>query len=265
MQWPTPGHLHLRKNPVSLPRLLRPFQWELHKAPSPPLGDKTWGGHTDREFLKEHKCVWETDFETGKMLGTLLMSWLSCWCLTLLTFWGADVLCCSCSWGCCYLMFADVLSLWCIRSCVCVADVFEVVLTYSRRPAVQTVAVYRGGGVVTEVHHKRRRCVCGLGNIWLAGWGMWLVLTGVVLGGAWWNTILRQELLQVHVVQLEVVAIIWQHLVPECGAQKGRLRGALLLVQLLLLLTLFTEGYRSERAERNQSIIANKQGKCRTS
>lgn len=79
---------------------------------------------------------------------------------------------------------ADVLSCWHIGGCVCVADVVDVVLTCSRRAAVQTIAVYRGGGVVIEVHHKCCRCGRGLRNMWLAGRGVWVVLTGEVLGGA---------------------------------------------------------------------------------
>lgn len=120
-------------------------------------------------------------------------------------------------------------------------------LTCSRRAAVQTVRrddarVYGGGGVVTEVHHRGRGCGRGLRHDWrLAWWSVRLVLVVVVVvvvGGAGGDTVLRQELFQVHVLQLEGVSVVGQRLVPQRGAQEGRLGGAVLLIQVLLLLLL---------------------------
>lgn len=96
--------------------------------------------------------------------------------------------------------------------------------------------------MVTEVHHRGRGCGRGLRHDWrLAWWSVWLVLVVVVVvvvGGAGGDTVLRQELFQVHVLQLEGVSVVGQRLVPQRGAQEGRLGGAVLLIQVLLLLLL---------------------------
>lgn len=47
------------------------------------------------------------------------------------------------------------------------------------------------------------------------------MLVVVVLGGAGGNAVLRQELFQVHVLQLEGVSIVGQGLVPQRGAEEG--------------------------------------------
>ena len=65
-----------------------------------------------------------------------------------------------------------------------------------------------------------------------------LAVVVVVVGGAGGDTVLRQELFQVHVLQLEGVSVVGQRLVPQRGAQEGRLGGAALLIQGLLLLLL---------------------------
>lgn len=76
--------------------------------------------------------------------------------------------------------------------------------------------------MIAEVHHRGRRCGRGLGHDWwLAWWTVRLVLIVVVLGGAGGNAVLRQELLQVHVLQLEGVPVVGQGLVPQRGAQEG--------------------------------------------
>lgn len=95
-----------------------------------------------------------------------------------------------------------------------------------------------GGGVAAEVHHggRRRRGPDG------RGWGRQrdtVVLLLLLLRGAGGDAILGQELLQVHVLQLEAVAIVGQRLVPQGGPQEGRMRGAAPLVQLVLLVAIF--------------------------
>lgn len=56
------------------------------------------------------------------------------------------------------------------------------------------------------------------------------MLAVVVLGGARGDAVLRQELFQVHVLELEGVSIVGQRFVPQRGAQEGRLGGAALLL-----------------------------------
>lgn len=66
----------------------------------------------------------------------------------------------------------------------------------------------------------------------------------VVMGGAGGDPVLRQKLLQVHVLQLKVVPIVGQGLVPEGRAKESRLwmaGCAALIVQLLLLLLVLPE------------------------
>lgn len=85
--------------------------------------------------------------------------------------------------------------------------------------------------MVTEVHHRWRRCGRGLRHDWrLARRSVRLVLAVVVLGGARGDAVLGQELFQVHVLELEGVSIVGQRLVPQRGAQEGRLGGAALLL-----------------------------------
>lgn len=56
------------------------------------------------------------------------------------------------------------------------------------------------------------------------------MLAVVVLGGARRDAVLGQELFQVHVLELEGVSIVGQCLVPQRGAQEGRLGGTALLL-----------------------------------
>lgn len=81
-----------------------------------------------------------------------------------------------------------------------------------------------------------------------------VVLVVVMVGGARGNAILRQEFLQVHVLQLETIPIVGQGLVPQRGAQEGRLGGAVVLLQVLLLLLLFTEHYKMVRRRRKKDV-----------
>lgn len=94
--------------------------------------------------------------------------------------------------------------------------------------------VNRGGGAAAEVNHGGRgRGRCG---------GRRGLLCLVALGCVGGDAVLRQELLQVHVLQLKVVPIVGQGLVPEGRAKEGRLwvvGCAALIVQLLLFLLLF--------------------------
>lgn len=82
--------------------------------------------------------------------------------------------------------------------------------------------VYGRGGVVAEVHHGVRWRGRGLRHDWRpARRSVRLVLVVMVLGGAGGDAVLGQELFQVHVLELEVVSVIGQGLVPQRGAQEG--------------------------------------------
>lgn len=91
--------------------------------------------------------------------------------------------------------------------------------------------------MVAEVHHGVRGHGRGLRH----DWRLVLVVVVVVLGGAGGDAVLGQELFQVHVLELEVVPVVRQGLVPQRGAQEGGLRCAALLLQVLLLLLLLAE------------------------
>lgn len=118
----------------------------------------------------------------------------------------------------------------------CCAGAVEAVLRRHGR-------VNRGGGAAAEVHHGR----CGRGR--RGGWRGLLrrlccLPVLVTLGCVGGDAVLRQELLQVHVLQLEVVAIVGQGLVPESRAQESRLWvvcRAALIFQLLPFILVFSE------------------------
>lgn len=88
--------------------------------------------------------------------------------------------------------------------------------------------VNRCGGTAAEVNHGGR------------GRGRWrgLLQRGlrrlrrlrglVALGRVGGDAVFRQELLQVHVLQLKGVSIVGEGFVPQRGAQEGRLGGAAL-------------------------------------
>lgn len=57
----------------------------------------------------------------------------------------------------------------------------------------------------------------------------------LVLWWTGWNAIFRQKLFKVHVLQLKIVAIVRQGLIPKYWAQEGRVRHIPLFLQLLLL------------------------------
>lgn len=120
-------------------------------------------------------------------------------------------------------------------------------VTCSGRAAVQAVwrddaCVHGGGGVATEVHHRRRGRGRNRRHDGRLAWGnVRLALVVAVMGRAGRDAVLRQELLQVHVLQLEVVSVVGEGLVPQGGAQEGRLGDAALLLQLLFLLMLLVE------------------------
>lgn len=79
-------------------------------------------------------------------------------------------------------------------------------------------------------------------SLYRQDWGL-LALVGLfVLSGTRWDTVFRQELLQVHVLELEVVAIIRQCLVPQSGPKESGLRGCANLLQRLRFL-LFLKPY----------------------
>lgn len=107
--------------------------------------------------------------------------------------------------------------------------------------------VHRGGGAAAQVHHGRggRRGRRGRG-------GLRLLLRRrrdrlsvlVALGRVGGDSVLGQELLQVHVLQLEVVGVVRQSLVPEGRAQEGRLwvaDSAALILQLFPFVLFFAE------------------------
>lgn len=99
--------------------------------------------------------------------------------------------------------------------------------------------VDRGGGAAAEVHHGGRGRRGGRG---LLHRGLWRLRGLLALSRVGRDAVLLQELLQVHVFQLEVVSIVGEGLVPQSGAEEGRLgvvgRAALILELLLLLFLL---------------------------
>lgn len=99
----------------------------------------------------------------------------------------------------------------------------------------------RRGGAAAEVHHHRRRGGRGGGRGLLQGrLGRRRLLRGLLaLSRVGRDAVLQQELVQVHVLQLEAVPVVRQGLVPQRRTQEGRLGVAgcaALILQLLLLL-----------------------------
>lgn len=114
----------------------------------------------------------------------------------------------------------------------CCAGALEAVLRHHAR-------VNRSGGPAAEVHHRGRwggrrgglRRLCSLRGL-------------VALGRVGGDAVLGQELLQVHVLQLKVVPVVGQGLVPQGGPEEGRLwvaACAALIFQLFLFLLVFSE------------------------
>lgn len=96
-----------------------------------------------------------------------------------------------------------------------------------------------GGGAAAEVHHGGRGRRGGRG---LLHGGLWRLRGLLTLGRVRRDAVFLQELLQVHVLQLEVVSIVGEGLVPQSRTEESRLgvvgRAALILELLLLLLLL---------------------------
>ena len=76
--------------------------------------------------------------------------------------------------------------------------------------------------MVAKVHHRGCLSGRGRGHYGRLAWrSACLVLVMVVLRGAGRDTVLGQELFQVHVLELEGVSIVGQGFVPQRGAQEG--------------------------------------------
>lgn len=107
--------------------------------------------------------------------------------------------------------------------------------------------------MAAEVHHGVRGHGRGLRQDWRLV--LVLVVVVVVLGGAGGDAVLGQELFQVHVLELEVVPVVRQGLVPQRGAQEGGLRCAALLLQVLLLLLLLAESCTGAEGGRGVQLL----------
>lgn len=109
--------------------------------------------------------------------------------------------------------------------------------------------VHGGGGAAAQVHHGRGRWCGRAGRRGLRLLLRRLHRLGVLLalGCVGGDAVLRQELLQVHVLQLEVVGVVRQRLVPEGRAQEGRLwvaDSAALILQLFSFVFFFTKSWK---------------------
>lgn len=110
---------------------------------------------------------------------------------------------------------------------------------------------HRGGGAAAQVHHGRGRWG-GRGGwrglLLLLRWRRHRLWGLVALGCMGGDAVLRQELLQVHVLQLKVICIVRQGLVPEGRAEEGRLRvaaSAALILQLFPFVLVFPKTWKN--------------------
>lgn len=129
--------------------------------------------------------------------------------------------------------------------------------TCSCRTAVQAVRGYdRGGGVAAEVHY--RACCCGWHRSHdgrLAWWDvLCLVLVPLMMRGTGRDTVFRQELFQIHVLQLESVSIIGEGFVPQSWSKESWLGGAALFLQVLFLLLFFAKCCQRRWKKMQQSV-----------